>query len=460
MNSIDAADGSLPPRSLNVTPVEAVGVFHLLVLGLIVAVFLSLAALWDRATPPFNNPDEPAHWNYVRHVADTFTLPVLRKGDAPAQLLNHLVSAHFPPGQSIAAIRYESHQPPLYYATAAVLYKLTEGLPLKRHVEVVRLLSTLFGAGTILLSWLIVRMLAPREPWLALATAAFVAFVPMHINMSAAVDNDTLSDLLLTLTVVLLLRWVQRGVGWGGAITIGLIMGLAGLTKVSTLVALPLALLAGVLRWGKVGPSRQELHPLGALIAAYAVMLLVWGWWVLRNLIVYGLHDPLALVINRIVVSQPLTGPITLAAAHRFGSITFHSFWAQFGWMGIPVPQVYPPLEILTVLAFFGTLVACTRVLRDGSNEWSLTRRMGEVLLVLAWPVLVLASVVQYNLTFIQAQGRYLFPAIGGFGLFFMLGLSRLASPRFSTLVLAVASLLLALLSVIMLHSVVIPAWR
>ncbi|MCL5946585.1 MAG: hypothetical protein M1298_00975, partial [Chloroflexi bacterium] len=162
------------------------GRFDLALLALILLAFLGLGVVWDAVTPPFNNPDEPAHWNYVKFVATNFQLPVLRPGDDPAHLLSTLVSEHFPPGQSIAAIRYEFHQPPLYYASAAVLYKLTLGLPQRQHVEVVRLLSLLYGAATVWLSWLFARLLAPRERWLALATAAFVAFVPMQINMAAA----------------------------------------------------------------------------------------------------------------------------------------------------------------------------------------------------------------------------------------------------------------------------------
>jgi 4-amino-4-deoxy-L-arabinose transferase-like glycosyltransferase len=333
-------------------------------------------------------------------------------------------------------------------------------LPLRRHVEVVRLLSTLFGVLTILVSWRIVRVLLPVEPALALATAAFVAFVPMHVNMTAAVDNDALSNLLLAVAVLGLLLWLQRGFAWRGAILLGFVMGLAALTKVTALVILPLALLAAILRYRRAGRDGGHAHPFGALVVAYLVTLAVWGWWVLRNLLTYGLHDPLALDINRLVVPQPLTGPLNLAAAQRFVTISFDSFWAQFGWMGIPVPQVYPVLVLLSALAGTGLVVALFRALRGDGAPTAGWTKAGEIVLVLAWPFLVFASDAQYNLTFIQAQGRYLFPGIGGIGFFFMLGLSRLAGPRFSPIMLALVSGLLALLCALLLKTVVIPAWR
>ena len=429
-------------------------------LAIVSAAYLVLAIGWNRATPPFDNPDEPAQWNYVRAVADTGSLPVLRVGDDPAQLLDRLRSAHFPAGESIDTIRYESHQPPLYYVTAAIVYKLTARLALKQHVEAVRLLSTIFGLLTILASWRLARLLLPAEPALALATASFVAFVPMHVNMTAAVENDALSNLLLTVSVLGLLLWLQRGYAWRGALFLGLVMGLALLTKVTALVVLPLALLAAWLRYQRAGTDSRHAHPFGALLVAYSGTLLVWGWWVIRNVVTYGWHDPLALDINRLVVPQPLTGPLTVAVARRFITISFDSFWAQFGWMGIPVPRVYPILTLLSILAAAGLVVALVRALRTPSAVAIGRAKAGEYLLVLSWPVLVFASDVQYNLTFIQAQGRYLFPAIGGIGLFFMLGLSRLAGPRLSTVTIASLSVLLALLSAVLLKTVVVPAWQ
>lgn len=426
----------------------------------IVAVYLVLAVGWNLATPPFDNPDEPAHWNYVRYLADTGELPVLRVGDDPVQLLDRLKSARFPADQSIDTIRYESHQPPLYYAGAAVVYKLTAFLAWHQHVEAVRLLSTFCGVLTIIVSWCIARSALPEEPALALATAGFVAFVPMHINMTAAVENDALSNLLLAVSVLGLVLWLQRGFAWRGAVVLGLVMGLAALTKVTALVVLPLALLAALLRYRRAGNDGSHAHPFGALLVTYAVTLLVWGWWVVRNTLTYGVHDPLALDINRLVVPQPLTGPLNGAAANRFFTITFNSFWAQFGWMGVPVPQVYPALTLLSVLAAAGLVVALFRFLRsrvtdNGKNHWG-----SNLLLVLAWPALVFLSDAQYNLTFIQAQGRYLFPGIGGIGLFFMLGLSRLAGPRLSGAAIGAAVVLLAALSAVLLKTVVIPAWH
>lgn len=428
-------------------------------LAAIVMAYLLLAISWARVTPAWENPDEPAHWNYVVHLASSLSLPILRPGDDAQQLVDRLKSQHFPAGSDISAIRYESHQPPLYYALAAGVYHLTNNLPLKQQLDAVRGLSIIFGAALIVLAWRFVRLLLREEPALALASAAFVAFVPMHINVTAAVDNDTLGDALLAAVVVLLVQWLQFGQSRRGSVALGVLVGLAALTKITTLVAFPLVALAAALHWLQHRKSVGVGRDLRSLVIVYSTALVVWGWWVIRNIVTYGLADPLALGINQKVVAQPLTGPLNQAAVARFGSITFDSFWAQFGWMGIPVPQVYPALTLLCLLALLGLGAALVRALRNGLTD-EVRQKAPVMVLAAAWPGLVFLADAQYNLTFIQAQGRYLFPAIGGFGLFFMLGLSRLAGPRLAGVTVALASLLMLTLSVVLLKAVVIPAWQ
>ena len=81
--------------------------------------YVALALGYAIRTPIWQNPDEPAHFNYVVHVAETATLPELQPGDWDSQLLERLKSGRLEPADSVAAIRYESWQPPLAYLLAA-----------------------------------------------------------------------------------------------------------------------------------------------------------------------------------------------------------------------------------------------------------------------------------------------------------------------------------------------------
>src|SRR5579859_7302426 len=153
--------------------------------GLAVCLLLTLllGIAYARIVPRWNNPDEPAHWNYIVHVATTGQLPILQPGDYPASLLDELKSQHFPPGRSISPIAYESHQPPLYYVLGAAIYKALAGRSMSMALYAIKLMSILAATGLVAVTYLIARELAPEHRYLWVAAAAFVALLPMHLNM-------------------------------------------------------------------------------------------------------------------------------------------------------------------------------------------------------------------------------------------------------------------------------------
>ena len=69
-------------------------------------------------------PDEPAHYNYVRALAEGGGFPVMEPGDYDQTYLSRLTSEGFPPALPVDAVEYEDHQPPLYYLLATPVYWL------------------------------------------------------------------------------------------------------------------------------------------------------------------------------------------------------------------------------------------------------------------------------------------------------------------------------------------------
>src|SRR4029077_7568925 len=124
-------------------------------------------------------------------------LPILEPGDYDQKLLEHLTTVKFPPNEPIDSLRYESHQPPLYYLVAAPTLIVTRSASLRTQVVAVRLVTVLIGALFILTVYRIARMVFPNSTALPLGAAAFGAFIPMHLFMDAAIDNDALAELML-----------------------------------------------------------------------------------------------------------------------------------------------------------------------------------------------------------------------------------------------------------------------
>jgi 4-amino-4-deoxy-L-arabinose transferase-like glycosyltransferase len=393
----------------------------------ILVVYLIMGALYAVYTPDWQAPDEPAHYNYVAYLAVQQRFPVLKPGDYPAAYLEEIKAAHFRPDLSIAPIRYEFHQPPLYYLLAAPVYRLFGGalLPL-------RLLSVALGALLLVVVGWIVQELVPARPFLAPAAAAFVAFLPMHLTFVSAVNNDTLAELLVAVILLFTVRYV-RGAGPAAdprrserrlLVLAGIATGLGLVTKSSAYVALPLVLAAILAR--HLWLERRPLRGLIASVAIYSLPALVLAlpWW-LRNLAVYGGVDFLGLSRHDLVVAGQLRTAEFIAQngagrlVHDFLVTSFQSFWGQFGWMGVLLDQrLYQALAILSALSVAGFVLFAARAWRARTVLAPCGRAATPRWQAIAFGLLALsglftlASYLWYNTQFLQHQGRYLFPAL------------------------------------------------
>jgi len=399
-----------------------------------------LAIAYNLATPFGNNgypntPDEGAHFQYVAYVAREWRLPKF---------------------EGYAGVGYEAHQPPLYYFLAAAVYALTGG-----EGKAVRLLSTACSAGVVWLVWLTLRRLAPERLLLALAGMGFAAFLPMHIAIGSAVGNDALTNLLFAAVLYALLVNL-RGVGTHSRVplhplpidglrllTIPVLVGLAMLTKATGILLIPIMLLGVVvvvrLRSGRWGAA------FGAATLALVITLLVSGWWLVRNYMLYG--DPLLQRTFLEVFAGTAKAQDFINQGMTWGQYarlvadwTFRSFWFAYGMpetarTGLPnfLPDsVYLGLGVLTL----GAVVGFVLRLREPSPLWV------RVWLLLAGLclVLTLVSFVLFVRVFFQTQGRYFYPALLPISVFWALGWERLVPERYRpTALLGNTGVLLAL---------------
>ena len=83
---------------------------------IILLLYLAVGALYAIYTPDWQTPDEPAHYNYVRQLADG-RFPIMQPGDYDQEFIMDVVFAGppFPPEVSLEPMSYEDWQPPLYY---------------------------------------------------------------------------------------------------------------------------------------------------------------------------------------------------------------------------------------------------------------------------------------------------------------------------------------------------------
>jgi 4-amino-4-deoxy-L-arabinose transferase-like glycosyltransferase len=351
-------------------------------------------------------------------------------GDYPHAYLEDIKSRKFPPDLSIDPIRYEFHQPPLYYALAAPIYSLTDGDPFA-----LRLFSVALGAGIVLLAYAIARRVFCGRSALALGATAFVAFLPQHLATVAQIGNDVLAELLYAAVLFVLVGWLAQPAKntrinirpkLRSFLLLGILLGLILITKTTAYIAVPLV--GGVLiwRWRRERAGMKRI--LTELLAVAAPALLIALPWYARDVAVYGWPDFLGLIRHDQIVIGQLRAADFVAQqgwpAYWLRALrdTFRSFWGQFGWMGVVLDsRVYFALLLLSGVALGGLIV---RAARRGR------RRPSPALILLAFCVLLtLLIYAWYNTQFLQHQGRYLFTALIPIAIFFSLGWEGVLRP-------------------------------
>ncbi len=424
----------------------------------VVLIYFLMGTLYVIYTPAWQAPDEPAHFNYVRQLA-AGRLPVIEAGDYDQDYLMEVVFISAFSGQySLEPMTYEDWQPPLYYLLQTANYLATDG-----SLPALRLFSLLLGAGVVILAYAIVLKLAPNEQWLALTAAIFVAFLPQHMAIISSLNNDALAELLLAAILYGLViigqaaRWRRRNM-----LILGFLLGLGYLTKGSVYPISAVVML--VLIWRFWGQWRQLLQAgLWVFVPAFLLGSL---WWI-RNMAVYGGLDILGKAAHdAVVVGQPRTAewvaqyglPETI---RQFFETTFNSFWGQFGWMTVPMNNpawLYPLLWLFSGVAVAGLAVAAFDARRSAS------RYALPLLIFVSLFLLTLGVHVGYNLTFVQHQGRYLFPALIPIAVGLAVGLGLWLRPlrkRWPRLVLAIPAGLAAALIALDLYAlfrIIVPA--
>lgn len=445
-------------------------------LALILLLYLILGFTYAIVTPPFEASDELWHYPMVRHLADGNPLPVQVFDPAMAGPWNQ-----------------EASQPPLYYYLGALLTfpidqsDMENVRRLNPHVDngvitadgntnlavhdpaadpwsgsllavrVVRLFSVLLGAVTVYLTYRIAGETAPGQPEIALGAAAINAFLPMFLFISGAVNNDNLAVPLASLALLLMIRIVTRRrdnyfpVHWWEWAGVGIVVGLAALTKEGTLGLFPMAFgTAVVASWQRFvagGRETQTQIPariwpavrglLAAVILVLVPALLIAGWWYYRNIVLYG--DWLGW--NAFIAVLGERGhPASLAQLWGERRGFMMSFWGLFGGVNVPMPEwVYTALNGVLVVAvvgfvlFFGRLVVAElRAISRSQEPWvvrllrPVERHFG-LIVNLIFSAAVVYGLIQWATTTWSSQGRLVFTAISSLSTLMALGLAGLA---------------------------------
>lgn len=454
-----AAGGHRPARSLRALLSGAIA--RIPRAGLACAlVALANGLAWSLIIPPFEVPDENAHYAYVQQVAERGTVPRTiapegalspaedatlgaidfyqvvgeRKNPVPfsqiqQQAIEEVASEHLATkgdGDALTA----TNNPPLYYVLQAVPYEIGSGGTVLDRLALMRVLSALMGAVTILLVYMFLREVLPRRPWAWSTGALVAAFEPLFGFMSGGVNNDNLLYLAATGCLWAIARAFRRGLTPATGALLGAFLGLGLVSKFTLLAFVPaVALTVAVLLWRAWSSERAAALRgaawavgLGAApIAIYGLLSrLVWK----RTAVAGGVGSVAGTFGRHFDFKEELSHIWQLFLPRlwlhpQFSYLPLWKTWfkglvGRLGWLDYELPQwVFPVALAVAVIAI---VLAVAELVR---RRDALRPRLWELAAYLLAIVGLCAVIgVQSYREFIQngevfEQPRYLLPLLG-----------------------------------------------
>lgn len=449
------------------------------VVRLVFVVALLNGAGWALLTPPFQVPDETAHFAYVQSIGETGSRPgeaglpefsteqarvmdalrttaiigrVLEKpplsaaADAAADDAIETAADEAPRddggGPSTA-----SGQPALYYVLAAIPYKLTSWASLPTRMTAVRLLGALWMAAAAALVALLALEFLPGRTWAALVAGCAVALNPVVGFISAGVTPDPLLMVISTAVLLAVVRAFRVGLTTRSALVIGGLFGAGIVTKLAFLAFVPPgAVVLAVLAWrsrdrpqdggadGTLAALRGTARAAAPLVAGAVVLPLLYVVWsALQGLPVRALGTATSVL----PVDQQKSGNLREELSYiwqlylprvpgqldqfGFGPLTetwLKGFTGRYGWLDYAAPDWM--IDTARTLVRVGLVLAVVTVVRFRDR----VRAHGLQLAALAAFTVSLLVVIGHegygyrNSTgLVFEQVRYVFPVIGVYAL-------------------------------------------
>ncbi|HWH95938.1 MAG TPA: DUF2142 domain-containing protein, partial [Baekduia sp.] len=225
-------------------------------LALLLAIALVLGVGWTVATAPLQGPDETEHAGYVARLAESGKKPSGTTGTGGAygqdevgalygfgfaQSKRHRLTRT--PWSSDAERRFRAYEdqlpdgasgtgdgptsvgnnPPLYYALAAVPWKLTPGGHFFGRVYAARLMGVVALLAMVVFGWLLAGEVFERRRLPQTIAAGFLALLPMNGFIAGLVNPDILLATIWTAFLWAAVRTVRLGLTWQRSAVLALI---------------------------------------------------------------------------------------------------------------------------------------------------------------------------------------------------------------------------------------------
>jgi D-alanyl-D-alanine carboxypeptidase (penicillin-binding protein 5/6) len=330
-------------------------------------------------TPPGLPYDEPSHFGTVQHYAEHHSMPEM--GDD--------------------GVTYEAQNGPVYYATAAVSYRVADAVGSRSFAfDVTRVAGAIAWGATLWLTYVCVSRLLGRVE--GAASVALVGLNPAILAVVSSVQNDGLAIALCVGGLAIALTTIEsRELRVPVAAAFGALVGVAALTKLHSAVVLGVAFIVMV-----VAAARDRAR---VILAGAATAALVTAWWFVRNVHLYGDLTGRA-GVRRTGVDFPAE-ELSPGGLWRFGRGVFGYLWtpAEYYRNLVDTPVVFELAAIaLSLAAVIGLVRSRPRFTTTGAAMTVIAAVFCVTLAALYFTVSTLAGRLLYPLAPLYAAALIL----------------------------------------------------
>ena len=422
---------------------------------LLVSFVLGLA--WAVVLPPFEGPDEVAHFSYTQRIAEQGSITWsaitgLQQGDGQLAsnevrtavglsgvAATHANSVMRPFSTELdervweraddALTDYDRgntghtsafRNPPLYYLYTTPPYLATSGGTVFTRLFTARVFTVLLLPVTVLFTWLLAGELLGRRRWLQTLAAGSAALVPQATFLAGNANPDMAVAALWSATLYLAVATLHRGA------TRARLLGLVLLAAAGALThgrAIPLVVVAGltfaVLAWRRWVPERHRrpAYAAGLLAASAAAFGAALTWYAVKGELASGRAREFASYVWQFYLPRPDFMQPNSGDEYDVRRVFVDRFFSELAQFELTLPTGI--VDLLATAAVVGlVLLLVTLVVR----RRSLRREAGPAV-VLAGGVIALLGVLHAEAWRSLAEGggavitgRYLLALLPLFG--------------------------------------------
>jgi len=421
-------------------------------IALILALSLIRGVIYAAIVPPWQAPDEPKHYEYIRLLYENRRLVTQKDTSLPLQreIIASMREHRFwefgyskvpeSAADSFEAMWWPANtlldRPPLYYILCAPFYGIVAHQPITIQVYALRIVSVVLNILIIAVAFFTTRELFPDDALLSAGIATFIVFLPMFSQMAGSLNSDSLASLIASAVIWFLIAGLRRGFSAWRILGLVLLLFLGLVTKRTTVFTIPLALVAMVmalyrtrrsLNWKSLGFVVGGILGVGGLIG--------WLWiargeqmqWVLDH---YFADSSFEWYVDTLFRTEYFSREFASGLWLSFQAI-FRSFWGGFGWLTVDLSLMwYQGIALANLVALVGFVVYTIRVM-NSSRALAKWQKQGLLILLVGLvgnlALLIGKGMFEY---WSRAQGRYLFPAIIPIAVLFTLGMREIIPSR------------------------------